>query len=65
VVVEGEGRFNQSVSKGIYQLKGMIELAKESKERFLHGIVFYGGDEILPIAIDDYLFYCIPLGVLG
>ena len=46
-------------------LKGMIELAKESKERFLHGIVFYGGDEIVPIAIDDYLFYCLPLGILG
>ncbi|NOZ90006.1 MAG: ATP-binding protein [Epsilonproteobacteria bacterium] len=46
-------------------LKGMIELAKASKDRFLHGIVFYGGDEVSPIVVDDMLFYCIPLGVLG
>jgi len=46
-------------------LKGMIELAKESKERFLHGLVFYGGDEIVPISIDSYIFYCLPLGILG
>lgn len=46
-------------------LKGMIELAKESKERFFKGIVFYGGDEIRPISVEGYLFYCLPLGVLG
>ena len=46
-------------------LKGMLELAKASKDRFIHGIVFYGGEEITPIVVDDMLFYCIPLGVLG
>lgn len=46
-------------------LKGMIELAKESKERFYKGIIFYGGDEIMPISVDGLLFYCVPLGVLG
>ena len=46
-------------------LKGMLELAKASKDRFIHGIVFYGGEEITPIVVDEMLFYCIPLGVLG
>lgn len=46
-------------------LKGMIELAKESKDRFLQGVVFYGGEEIKPISVDGFLFYCLPLGVLG
>ena len=46
-------------------LKGMIELAKESKERFYNGIIFYGGDDIMPISVEGFLFYCVPLGVLG
>ena len=46
-------------------LKGMIELAKANKERFYRGFIFYGGDEILPISVDGFLFYCLPLGVLG
>ena len=46
-------------------LKGMIALAKASKERFYGGIIFYGGDEIQPISVDGFLFYCLPLGVLG
>lgn len=46
-------------------LKGMIELAKESKERFDKGIIFYGGDDVMPISAGGFLFYCVPLGVLG
>jgi len=46
-------------------LKGMIELAKESKERFYNGIIFYGGDDIMPISVEGFLFYCVPLGGLG
>jgi len=46
-------------------LKGMLELAKASKNRFYKGIIFYGGDELRPISIDGFLFYCLPLGVLG
>jgi predicted AAA+ superfamily ATPase len=46
-------------------LKGMIELAKASKDRFVQGIVFYGGDEVTPIVVDGLLFYAVPLGVLG
>ena len=46
-------------------LKGMIELANQAKERFDKGILFYGGDEIMPISAGDFLFYCVPLGWLG
>ncbi len=46
-------------------LKGMIELATHSKERFDKGILFYGGDEIMPISAGGFLFYCVPLGYLG
>jgi len=46
-------------------LQGMLELARESKNRFLRGVVFYGGDEICPVSVDGHVFYCIPLGTLG
>ena len=46
-------------------LKGMVELANQAKERFDKGILFYGGDEIMPISAGDFLFYCVPLGWLG
>lgn len=44
--------------------RGLIQLAKNAKENFLHGYIFYGGDEILPISKDGYTFWCIPFGVL-
>ena len=46
-------------------LKGLVKFAKESQKRFLRGYIFYGGDEIIPIAQDGFLFFCIPLGVLA
>lgn len=46
-------------------LKGMIELAKESKDNFDKGIIFYGGNEVKPISVDGFLFYCLPLGILA
>ena len=42
----------------------MLELSRESKENFLAGVIFYGGDEIKPISIESQLFYCLPLGIL-
>lgn len=62
-IVGVEVKAKASIKKS--DLKGMIELAKASKERFLRGIVFYGGDEIVPISIDGYIFYCLPLGILS
>ncbi len=47
------------------ELKGLTTLAQASKERFYRGYIFYGGEEIVPVSSEGYLFYCIPLGVLG
>jgi len=44
--------------------KGLVQLAKNAKENFLCGYIFYGGDEILPLSRDGYTFWCIPFGVL-
>jgi len=44
--------------------RGLIQLAKNAKENFLQGYIFYGGNEILPISKDGYTFWCIPFGVL-
>jgi len=46
-------------------LTGMLELAKNTKNKFMYGIVFYGGNETKPISIDGQLFYCLPLGWLA
>ncbi|MBU1667055.1 ATP-binding protein [bacterium] len=44
--------------------RGLIQLAKNAKENFFQGYIFYGGDEVLPISKDGYTFWCIPFGVL-
>ncbi len=44
--------------------RGMLELARVSKDRFLKGIVFYGGNEVRPFSVDQKIFYCIPLGAI-
>jgi len=44
--------------------RGLIQLAKNAKENFLQGYIFYGGREVLPLSKDGYTFWCIPFGVL-
>jgi len=44
--------------------RGLIQLAKNAKENFLEGYIFYGGSEILPLSKEGYTFWCIPFGVL-
>jgi hypothetical protein len=44
--------------------RGLIKLAKNAKDNFLEGYIFYGGSEILPLSKDGYTFWCIPFGVL-
>lgn len=45
-------------------IRGLMQLAKNAKENFLCGYIFYGGHEVLPISKDGYTFWCIPFGVL-
>ncbi|SFV54047.1 ATPase [hydrothermal vent metagenome] len=44
--------------------RGLVALAKNAKDNFLEGYIFYGGSETLPISKDGYIFWCIPFGVL-
>jgi predicted AAA+ superfamily ATPase len=44
--------------------KGLLALAKTIKDKSFNGIVFYGGDKVLPYKIEDYQFWVIPLKIL-
>jgi len=44
--------------------KGLLVLAKTLKDKSFKGIVFYGGDEVLPYKVDEFQFWAIPLKVL-
>ncbi|RBQ28244.1 ATP-binding protein [Aliarcobacter vitoriensis] len=44
--------------------KGLLTLAKTIKSKNFRGIIFYGGDKVLPYKIEDYQFWLIPLKVL-
>ncbi|RBQ30840.1 AAA family ATPase [Arcobacter sp. FW59] len=44
--------------------KGLLTLAKTIKSKNFKGIIFYGGDKVLPYKIEDYQFWLIPLKVL-
>ena len=45
-------------------VRGLVRLAKNAKENFEAGYIFYGGNEILPISKEGYTFWCIPFGIL-
>lgn len=61
-IIGVEVKAKASIKKS--DLKGMIELAKEAKDKFSRGIIFYGGNEVKPISVDGFIFYCLPLGIL-
>lgn len=44
--------------------KGLVTLAKTMIDKNFKGIIFYGGDKVLPYKIEDYQFWVIPLKVL-
>lgn len=44
--------------------KGLVALAKTMKHKNFKGIVFYGGNKILPFKVEEYQFWAIPLWVL-
>jgi predicted AAA+ superfamily ATPase len=41
--------------------KGLIDLAKRSKNKSFKGVMLYSGDKILPYKIDEHQFWAIPL----
>ena len=62
-IIAIEVKAKASIKKN--DLKAMIELANNSQERFIRGIVFYGGDEIMPFFVDGIEVYLVPLGSLA
>ncbi len=45
-------------------VNGLLRLAKNAKDNFEAGYIFYGGNEVLPISKGGYTFWCIPFMVL-
>ena len=43
--------------------RGLVRLAKNAKENFKAGYIFYGGNEVLPLSKEGYTFWCIPFGM--
>lgn len=43
---------------------GMANFAEYAKERFLHGILFYSGDKVLPFRIQGTTFHAVPISIL-
>ncbi len=44
--------------------KGLLSLAKDMRDKNFKGIVFYGGDKVLPYKIEEFQFWAIPLKIL-
>jgi predicted AAA+ superfamily ATPase len=44
--------------------KGLLTIAKTIKDKNFKGIVFYGGDKVLPFKIEEHQFWVIPLKIL-
>lgn len=44
--------------------KGLSVFSTYAKDRFLHGVLFYSGDNVLPFNIDGTTFHALPLSFL-
>lgn len=44
--------------------KGLSAFSDYAKDKFMHGILFYSGDKILPFRINGILFHALPLSSL-
>jgi hypothetical protein len=43
---------------------GLASFADYAKERFLHGILFYSGDKVLPFLIQGITYHAVPISTL-
>lgn len=43
---------------------GLSSFADYAKDKFLHGVLFYSGDKILPFRINDTIFHALPISSL-
>lgn len=43
---------------------GLSVFADYAREKFLHGVLFYSGDKVLPFKINDHTFHALPLSAV-
>jgi hypothetical protein len=43
---------------------GLSVFAEYAGDKFLHGVLFYSGDKILPFRIKDTVFHALPISSL-
>ena len=43
---------------------GLSIFADYAKEKFLHGVLFYSGDKVLPFKINETVFHALPISSL-
>jgi len=61
-VVAIEVKSGSSIKKEYF--KGLVTLAKTIEAKRFKGIMFYGGDKVLPYKVGDFTFWAIPLKIL-
>ena len=61
-IVAIEVKSGSSIKKEYF--KGLVTLAKTIDTKRFKGIIFYGGDKVLPYKVGDFTFWAIPLKVL-
>jgi predicted AAA+ superfamily ATPase len=44
--------------------KGLSVFSDYAKDKFMHGVLFYSGDKVLPFRINGVLFHALPLSLL-
>lgn len=61
-VVGVEVKASMTVKAGDFA--GLASFAGYAKEKFLHGILFYSGDKVLPFRIEGVTFHAVPISAL-
>lgn len=61
-VVGVEVKASMTVKQGDFN--GLANFADYAKDRFLHGVLLYSGDKILPFKINGRVFHALPLSFL-
>ncbi|MFH0729538.1 MAG: ATP-binding protein [Pseudomonadota bacterium] len=69
VIERGDGRVIGVEVKASMTIKredfsGLLNFADYAKDKFLHGVLFYSGDKILPFRINETILHAIPLSSL-
>lgn len=69
-MLEGDGgrligiEVKASASVNEADFKGLTKLAEFTGHRFANGLLFYGGNRILPFLVSGRRFYAIPFSLL-